>query len=125
MTPIESIPPPEEDWEAATAYQGGKQNPVSQRSSWEFAVHDYEVVARLKSPIGPIAARLRLSLERTWEDVGDVDVAMFHISGMYFALSAFVDSDDSIVRIRRGQAEEECMTLLLATLGVDDSILFS
>ncbi|MFD5065887.1 hypothetical protein, partial [Streptomyces sp. NPDC058394] len=107
------------------SYQGGKENPVSQRSSWEFAVHDYEVIARLHSPIAPIGERLRLSLERTWEDVGYVDVAMFSIDGMYYGLSSFVDSGESILRIRKGQPESECIDILLRTLGVDKEILFS
>ncbi|MFF2745251.1 hypothetical protein ACFVVA_06890 [Kitasatospora sp. NPDC058048] len=82
-----SVPGPEPDWEDAPAYQGGKRNPAFQSSMWEYAASSFRVVAGLQPPLAALAARLRLTIERGWEDLGYVDVAMFRIGKTDFALS--------------------------------------
>ncbi|MFB7675852.1 hypothetical protein ACFC26_31045 [Kitasatospora purpeofusca] len=82
-----NVPGPEPDWEAAPSHQGGKRNPAFQQSMWEFAASSFRVVAGLQPPLEALAARLRLTVERGWEDLGYVDVAMFRIEKSDFALS--------------------------------------
>lgn len=82
-----NVPGPEPDWETAPSYQGGKGNPAFQQSMWEFAASSFRVVAGLQPPLETLAARLRLTVERGWEDLGYVDVAMFRIEKREFALS--------------------------------------
>jgi hypothetical protein len=82
-----NVPGPEPDWEEAPSYQGGKRNPAFQSSMWEFAASSFRVVAGLQPPLKALAARLRLTVERGWEDLGYVDVAMFRIQKTDFALS--------------------------------------
>ena len=86
MAPV-NVPGPEPDWETAPSYQGGKRNPAFQQSMWEFAAGSFRVVAGLQPPLETLAARLRLTVERGWEDLGYVDVAMFRIEKTDFALS--------------------------------------
>ncbi|MEV8099070.1 hypothetical protein [Kitasatospora sp. NPDC085879] len=86
MAEIE-VPGPEPEWETAPSYQGGKRNPAFQQSMWESAAGSFQLVAGLKPPLEALAARLRLTLERGWEDLGYVDVAMFRIERVNSALS--------------------------------------
>lgn len=80
------VPAPEPAWEAAP-YQGRKRNPAFQQSVWEFAIGSFRLVAGLRPPLEALAARLRLTVERGWEDLGYVDVAIFRIERVDFALS--------------------------------------
>ncbi|MBB4928433.1 hypothetical protein [Kitasatospora kifunensis] len=86
MTAV-NVPGPEPEWETASSYQGGRRNPAFQQSMWEFAASSFRVVAGLQPPLEALAARLRLTVERGWEDLGSVDVAMFRIEKTDFALS--------------------------------------
>jgi hypothetical protein len=81
------VPGPDPDWEEAPSYQGGKCNPAFQQSMWEFAASSFRVVGGLQPPLEALAARLRLTVERGWEDLGYVGVAMFRIEKTDFALS--------------------------------------
>ncbi|MEV7215038.1 hypothetical protein AB0O31_18340 [Kitasatospora cineracea] len=86
MTAV-NVPGPESNWEEAPAYQGGKRNPAFQSSMWEFAASSFRVVAGLQPRLEALAARLRLTVERGWEDLGSVNVSMFRIQQTDFALS--------------------------------------
>ncbi|MCG3043986.1 hypothetical protein L7D48_25990 [Streptomyces sp. S1A] len=115
------VPGPEPDWQPASAlgYYVGK-NPVTQYSLWEAASTFYRLVAGLRPPLEAVAARLRLEVERTWVDLGEVDVALFRIQGTDFALSRFVHDEDRLfVWLNRSQRDVEgALEVLLGVLGV-------
>ncbi|MFD4974783.1 hypothetical protein [Streptomyces sp. NPDC058424] len=120
MAEIE-VPGPEPDWERAPQYQGGKRNPAFQASMWEYEAGSFRVVAGLSPSLDVLAARLRLDMERGWEDLGCVDVAMFRIQKIDFALSRLEGSPrpDVSVWISRAQADaDEALDVLLDALGI-------
>uniref|UniRef100_A0AAU2VGL5 Uncharacterized protein n=1 Tax=Streptomyces sp. NBC_00003 TaxID=2903608 RepID=A0AAU2VGL5_9ACTN len=67
MTDIE-VPGPEPDWQPATQppYYTGK-NPAHQYSVWEHAAPLFRMVGALALPVQPVAQRLRLHVERSWD----------------------------------------------------------
>jgi hypothetical protein len=112
---------PEPDWERAPEYQGGKRNPVFQVSMWEYATSSFRLVAGLSPSLDVLAARLRLDVERGWEDLGGVDAAMFRIQKIDFALSRLEGSPspDVFVWVSRTQADANAaLDVLLAALGM-------
>ncbi|SER00017.1 hypothetical protein SAMN05216481_12536 [Streptomyces radiopugnans] len=116
------VPGPEPDWQPAPAlgYHVGK-NPVTQYSLWEAASTFYRLVAGLTPPLEAVAARLRLEVERTWEELGEVDVALFRIQGTDFALSRFAHREEPrlFVWLNRSQRDvEAALEVLLDALGV-------
>ena len=115
------VPGPEPDWERAPQYQGGKRNPAFQHGMWEFAAQSFRLVAGLSPSLESMAARLRLHIERGWEDLGHVDVAMFQIKRMDFALSRLEGSQppDVFVWLSRAHTDEDAaLDALLHALGV-------
>ena len=116
------VPGPEPDWEHAAAYQGGKRNPALQGSMWEYAVGAFRPVAGLSPSLDALAARLRLDIERSWEDgLGEVDAAMFSIRKIHFALSHNEGSPrpDVKVWVSRDQADvDAALDVLLEALGI-------
>ncbi|MEW1698247.1 hypothetical protein [Streptomyces sp. NPDC091278] len=118
---VVEVPGAEPDWERAPQYQGGKRNPAFQASMWEYAVSSFQVVAGLSPSLDALAARLRLNIERTWEDLGEVDVAMFSIQKIDFALSQSEGSSSLgvFVRVSRAHSDVEgALDVLLAALGI-------
>lgn len=116
------VPGPEGDWELATAYQGGKRNPALQGSLWDYAAGGFRLVAGLSPSLVALAARLRLHLERSWEDpLGEVDAAIFSIGKTHFALS-HNDSHprpDTKVWVDRSHADvDAALDVLLHALGI-------
>ncbi|SFL33486.1 hypothetical protein SAMN05192584_11727 [Streptomyces pini] len=116
------VPGPEPDWQPAPAlgYHVGK-NPAFQVSPWQYAASFYRIVAGLTPPLEAVAARLRLEVERTWEELGEVDVALFRIRGTEFALSRFAHHEEPrlFVWLNRSQRDvETALDLLLGALGV-------
>ncbi|MFJ4732444.1 hypothetical protein ACIP6V_09110 [Streptomyces sp. NPDC088770] len=115
------VPAPEPDWEAAPSYQGGKRNPAFQQSMWEFAIGSFRLVAGLRPPLEALAARLRLTVERGWEDLGHVDVAMFRIGRLDFALSRLEGAvaPDTFVWVSRSHDDvDAALDTLLGALGI-------
>ncbi|MEU8925507.1 hypothetical protein AB0D10_32020 [Kitasatospora sp. NPDC048545] len=115
------VPGPESDWERAPEYQGGKQNPAFQASMWEYAASSFRLVAGLSPSLDVLAARLRLDIERGWEDLGPVDAAMFRIQKIDFALSRLEGSPapDVFVWVGRAQPDVEvALDVLLDALGI-------
>ncbi|MFD8717669.1 hypothetical protein ACFV2H_06485 [Streptomyces sp. NPDC059629] len=120
MVPVE-VPGPESDWECAPEYQGGKRNPAFQASMWEYAASSFRLVAGLSPSLDVLAARLRLNIERGWEDLGAVDAAMFRIEKIDFALSRVEGSPcpDVFVWVSRAQTDNEmALDILLDALGI-------
>lgn len=115
------VPGPEPGWERAPEYQGGKRNPAFQASMWEYAAESFRVVAGLSPSMDLLAARLRLDVERGWEDLGWVDVAMFRIQKTDFALSRLEGSScpDVFVWVSRAHADADtALDVLLDALGI-------
>jgi hypothetical protein len=103
-------------------YQGGKRNPARQGSLWDYAAGGFRLVAGLSPSLEALAARLRLDIERSWEDqLGEVDAAMFSIRKIHFALSHNDGhpSPDTKVWVSRDQTDvDAALDVLLDALGV-------
>jgi hypothetical protein len=115
------VPGPEPDWETAPEYQGGKRNPAFQRGLWEYATSSFRLVAGLSPSLDVLAARLRLNVERSWEDLGWVDAAMFSIRKFHFALSRLEGgpSPGVFVWVSRDHADvDAALDVLLDALGI-------
>jgi len=120
------VPGPESDWERAPEYQGGKRNPAFQASMWEYAVSSFQLVAGLSPSLDVLAARLRLDIERGWEDLSAVDAAMFRIQKIDFALSHLEGSPcpDVFVWVSRAQTDvDAALDLLLDALGIGEEAI--
>ncbi|MEV7181892.1 hypothetical protein [Kitasatospora sp. NPDC093679] len=123
---VVEVPGPEPEWEPAPSYQGGKRNPAFQQSMWEFAASSFRLVAGLKPPLEALAARLRLTVEQGWEDLGPVDVAMFRVERADFALSRLEGAvvPGTFVWVRRSAEDVEgALDILLDALGLDREAL--
>ena len=71
--------------------------------------------------MAPLAARLRLTVEHGWEDLGDVEAAMFAIQKVDFALSRTAGNPHLgvYVWLAKSQGDQEAaLDLLLSTLGL-------
>ena len=116
------VPGPEADWEVAAAYQGGKRNPALQGSMWDYAAGGFRLVAGLSPSLVALAKRLRLDIERSWEDsLGEVEAAMFSIGKIHFALSHNDGHPrpDTKVWVSRDEADvDAALDVLLHALGI-------
>ncbi|MEV7119713.1 hypothetical protein [Kitasatospora griseola] len=115
------VPGPESDWQPATSIgYGTGRNPVHQISLWEASGSLYRMVAGLKPPLEALAARLRLTVERSWEDLGEVDATVFRIEGFRFALSLMTyGQDETWVWLHRSHEDPDAaLEVLLRALGV-------
>ena len=128
------VPGPDPTWDPAPSpwAQGGGEwrrnpNPAFQTSLWEHAIGGvFDLVAGLSTPMAPLAARLRLTVEHGWEDLGGVDAAMFAIQKINFALSRTDGNPLPGVYVWVAKAESDqdaALGLLLATLGLDREAL--
>ncbi|MFF9645312.1 hypothetical protein [Kitasatospora aureofaciens] len=135
MAEIE-IPDPDPTWGPAPSLwsAGGGEwrrnaNPAFQTSLWEYAIGGaFDLVAGLSIPMALLAARLRLTVEHGWEDLGDVEAAMFAIQKIDFALSRTAGNPlpGVYVWVAKAQHDQEAaLDLLLAALGADrDALTF-
>lgn len=128
MAEIE-VPGPEPTWDPAPSPWGSggggwrqNDNPAFQSSLWEYAIgRAFDLVAGLSIPMAPLAARLRLTVEHGWEDLGDVEAAMFAIQKVDFALSRTAGNPHLgvYVWLAKSQGDQEAaLDLLLSTLGL-------
>nr|WTB31418.1 hypothetical protein OG781_19725 [Streptomyces sp. NBC_00830] len=87
MSEIE-VPGPEADWQEATIppYGVGK-NPAHQWSVWEHCSPLFQMIGVLTLPVQPVAKRLRLHVERSWDGLDALDVVLFRLRGFSFAVS--------------------------------------
>ncbi|MEZ0096030.1 hypothetical protein [Streptacidiphilus sp. EB129] len=84
------------------------------------------MVAGLSIPMAPLAARLRLTVEHGWEDLGDVEAVMFAIQKIDFALSRTAGNPLPGVYVWVAKAsgdQEAALDVLLAALGLDREAL--
>ncbi|MFJ9448388.1 hypothetical protein ACIRRH_42250 [Kitasatospora sp. NPDC101235] len=123
------VPGPEPHWQPATVppYDNG-QNPAAQSSLWETAASTFRMIAGLKPPLDALAARLRLSVERSWEDLGEVDAAVFTIDRWHFALSLmpYGQSETWVWLHRSHEDADDALRVLLEALGLgEDAVVFT
>ncbi|MEE1783246.1 hypothetical protein PUR71_10015 [Streptomyces sp. SP17BM10] len=123
------VPGPEPDWQPATnpPYYTGR-NPAAQTSLWETAASTFRMIAGLKAPLDALAARLRLSVERSWADLGAVDAAVFRVDRRRFALSLMPDGQsETWVWLHRSHEDvDDALRVLLDALGLgDDAVVFT
>ena len=119
-----SVPPPEPDWEAAPAYQGGQRNPAFQASAWDYAAGNFRPVAGLRVPLEALAARLRLTLEASWDDLGELEIAMFRVRTTDFTLTRHDGQEVVLVWLARANPQEDtALELLLTVCGLDHRAL--
>ncbi|MGW3627889.1 hypothetical protein [Streptomyces sp. NPDC000880] len=88
---------------------------------WWYVSGIFRVVAGLTPSLEALAARLRLTIEHSWEDLGSVDVAMLHIRGVDFALHRLEGSpcQDTIVSVVRSTEDVDApLSMLLDALGI-------
>ncbi|MFC5644983.1 hypothetical protein [Kitasatospora cinereorecta] len=123
------VPGPEPDWQPATIPPyGNGRNPASQFSLWEAAAGSFRMIAGLQPPLDVLAARLRLTVERSWEDLGEVDAAVFRIERLNFALSlmTYGQSETWVWLHRTHQDPDAALQILLRALGVGrEAIVFT
>ncbi|MFD8073735.1 hypothetical protein ACFV3E_13905 [Streptomyces sp. NPDC059718] len=119
------VPGPEADWEPAPQYQGGKRNPALQIGLWDRVACDFRCLARLDPPLEAFAARLRLSVERSWQDLGDVGVAVFRIGRTEYALHEFDGGPHGTYAWVHHSVDdhEQALDVLLRALGVGRAVI--
>ncbi|MFG3257328.1 hypothetical protein [Streptomyces sp. NPDC048172] len=117
------VPGPEAGWWQASSYQGNP-NPALQSGLWQHASDGLRLVAGLRPPLQVLAARLLLRVEQSWEELSEVEVAMFRIRGTQFALCDMKHGRAEVqVWIGRDADMDPALTLLLDTLGIGDEAL--
>ncbi|MGW4897245.1 hypothetical protein ACWEQL_34055 [Kitasatospora sp. NPDC004240] len=128
MTHIQ-VPDPEPDWQPAAVppYYTGK-NPATQFSLWQVALGSFRMIAGLEPPLEALAARLVMQVERSWEDLGEVDTAFFRIERLDFALSrlTYNQAETWVWLDRRHEDPEAALGILLNALGLGwEAVVFT
>ncbi len=92
-----------------------------QYGMWDSMALSHRPIGVLPPPMKAYADRLVLAVERSWEDLGHVDVATFRLGRRFFVLSAFADVADTGVTVwldRRHTDDEASLALLVEILGI-------
>ncbi|MER5890055.1 hypothetical protein ABT160_40050 [Streptomyces sp. NPDC001941] len=123
MTSTE-VPGPEPEWQPAVQppYYTGK-NPAYQYSVWAHVSPLFQVIGVLSLPVQPIARRLRLQVERSWDGLDDLDVVMFRLKGFSFAVSKHDGNPAGVSLVWLTQPHEEAdkaLDVLLETVGLGE-----
>lgn len=118
---------PEPDWQPATSppYYTGK-NPAHQWSVWEHCSPLFQMIGGLELPVQPVANRLRLHVERSWDGLDDLDVVLFLLRGFSFAVSKHVGNPAGVSLVWLTQPHEDAdkaLDALLEVLGVSEEIV--
>ncbi|MFE3109208.1 hypothetical protein ACFXKJ_32565 [Kitasatospora indigofera] len=123
------VPGPEPDWQPATSLPyGSGRNPAAQCGLWVAAAGSFRMIAGLRPPLEALAARLRLSVERSWEELGEVDAAVFTIDRRHFALSlmTYGQSETWVWLHRSHEDAGGALDVLLRALGLgQDAVVFT
>ncbi|WP_394425698.1 hypothetical protein [Streptomyces sp. SGAir0957] len=128
MTEFE-VPGPEPDWQPATQPPYGTgRNPASQYSVWEHVAPLFQLIGGVALPVQPIARRLCLRVERSWDGLDELDVALFRLRGFSFAISTH-DGNPlcvSSVWLTEPHAEaDQALDTLLKVVGIgQDAVVF-
>ncbi|MEW1550477.1 hypothetical protein [Streptomyces tsukubensis] len=126
MTDIE-VPGPEPDWQPAIQppYYTGK-NPAHQYSVWEHSAPLFQMVGALALPVKPVAQRLRLQVERSWDGLDDLDVVLFRLEGFSFAISRHDGNPLGISYVWLTQPHEQgdkALDTLLEVVGIGEDVV--
>ncbi|WP_228183971.1 hypothetical protein [Streptomyces anulatus] len=124
MTEIE-VPGPELDWQPATQapYYSGK-NPAYQYSAWEHSAHLFQMIGGLALPVQPVAQRLRLHVERSWDGLDELDAVLFELKGFSFAISKHDGNPLGIAYVWLTQLHEQAdkaLDTLLEVVGIGEN----
>ncbi|GGT55103.1 hypothetical protein GCM10010271_68650 [Streptomyces kurssanovii] len=128
MTEIE-VPWPEPDWQPATQppYYTGK-NPAYQYSVWEHSAPLFQMIGVLALSVQPVAQRLRLHVERSWDGLDELDVALFQLKGFSFAISKHDGNPVGVSYVWLTQPHEQAdmaLDTLLEVVGIgEDAVAF-
>lgn len=128
MTEIE-VPGPEPDWQPATQppYYSGK-NPAYQYSVWEHSAPLFQMIGALALSVQPVADRLRLHVERSWDGLDELDVVLFRLEGFGFAISKHDGNPLGVSYVWLTQPHEQAskaLDTLLETTGIEeDAVAF-
>ncbi|MFK0050000.1 hypothetical protein ACIQU4_39015 [Streptomyces sp. NPDC090741] len=126
MTDTE-VPGPEPDWQPATQppYYTGK-NPAFQYSVWEHCVSLFQMIGVVTLPVHPVAQRLRLHVERSWDGLDGLDVVMFRLEGFSFAMSRHDGNPAGVSYVWFTQPHKEAdkaLDTLLEVVGIGDDVV--
>nr|WSX54220.1 hypothetical protein OG409_38140 [Streptomyces sp. NBC_00974] len=128
MTEIE-VPGPESDWQPATQppYYTGK-NPAYQYSVWEHSAPLFQMIGALALSVQPVAQRLRMHVERSWDGLDELDVVLFRLEGFSFAISKHDGNPLGVSYVwltqPREQADKALDTFLEAVGIGEDAVAF-
>lgn len=118
MTEIE-VPGPELDWQPASrARYGIGKNPAYQYSAWEHSAHLFQMIGGLALSVQPVAQRLPLHVERSWDGLDELDVVLFELRGFSFAISRHDGNPLGISYVWLTQPHEQADKALDALLEV-------
>ncbi|EHM23797.1 MULTISPECIES: hypothetical protein [Streptomyces] len=113
------VPGPELDWQPATqAPYGTGNNPAYQYSAWEHSAHLFQMIGGLALSVQPVAQRLRLHVERSWDGLDELDVVLFELKGFGFAISEHDGNPLGISYVWLTQPHEQADKALDALLEV-------
>ncbi|MFF9782888.1 hypothetical protein [Streptomyces nigrescens] len=123
MTDIE-VPGPDPDWQEATGppYYTGK-NPAYQWSVWEHCSPLFQMIGGLALPVQPVARRLRLHVERSWDGLDALSVVLFRLRGFSFAISEHDGNPAGISLVWLTQGHEDAdkaLDILLEVVGIGE-----
>ncbi|MFG2978042.1 hypothetical protein ACGFYY_34240 [Streptomyces sp. NPDC048331] len=115
-----TVPAPDPDRRPAPEYQANP-NPAVQYGIWDAMALSHRPIGVLPPPMKAYADRLVLHVEQSWEDLGEVDVAMFRLGRRFFVLSQFTEVRDTGVTVwldRRHTDDEASLKMLIKALGI-------
>ncbi|NGO75749.1 hypothetical protein G6045_08690 [Streptomyces sp. YC504] len=124
MTEVE-VPGPEPDWQPATQppYYTGR-NPAHQYSVWEHSAPLFQMIGVLALPVQPVAKRLRLEVERSWDGLDELDVVLFRLRGFSFAISKHDGNPAGVSYVWLTEPHEQAdkaLDTLLEVVGIGES----
>ncbi|MFF8503204.1 hypothetical protein ACF07L_21485 [Streptomyces anulatus] len=128
MTEIE-VPEPEPDWQPAAQlpYYTGK-NPAYQYSVWEHHAPLFQMIGVLALSVQPVAQRLRLHVERSWDGLDELDVVLFRLKGFSFAISKHDGNPVGVSYVWLTEPHEQAdkaLDTLLEVVGIgEDAVAF-
>ncbi|MFI5808451.1 hypothetical protein [Streptomyces sp. NPDC051561] len=122
-------------WHATTAahsvdrvrrHAGKVQRQSHQWSVWEHRSPLFQMIGGLELPVQPVANRLRLHVERSWDGLDDLDVVLFLLRGFSFAVSKHGGNPAGVSLVRLTQPHvdaDKVLDALLEVLGVSEEIV--
>ncbi|MET8655755.1 hypothetical protein [Streptomyces griseus] len=128
MTEIE-VPAPEPDWQPAAQlpHHAGK-NPACQYSVWEHHAPLFQMIGVLALSVQPVAQRLRLHVERSWDGLDELDVVLFRLKGFSFAISKHDGNPAGVSYVWLTEPHEQAdkaLDTLLEVVGIrEDAVAF-